>query len=89
MRFIQAVSYVQEGCTKRLLKCMKAYHFLSVHPEFEVKILTDGNKPPCMNPHSVMTSLSEDLVPKGINRIEGIALNNSFDIHPAIKTRPT
>jgi hypothetical protein len=27
-------------------KCMKAYHFLSVHPKFEVKIPMNGNNPP-------------------------------------------
>jgi hypothetical protein len=59
-----------------------------VHPKFEVEIPTDGNKPPCKNPHSVMTCLSELPGPEDINRMEGTAQNNSFVIHPAKKTRP-
>ena len=45
-------------------KCMKAYHFLSVHPKFEVKIPMDGTKPPSKNPNALA---SEEMLDSGIS----------------------
>ena len=42
---------------------MLAYHFLSVHPKFEVKIPMDGNKPPFKNANSLIAQDSDDPVP--------------------------
>jgi hypothetical protein len=41
-------------------KCMKAYHFLSVHPKFEVEIPTDGSRLPSRSPINLIASLPDD-----------------------------
>ncbi len=37
-------------------KGMQAYHFLSVHLKFEVKIPIDGTKPPSKNPDDLTSA---------------------------------
>ena len=39
---------------------MKAYHFLSQHPKFEVEFLTDGSKPPPKHPNSIRKGSAPD-----------------------------
>jgi hypothetical protein len=67
-------------------KCMQAYHFLSVHPRFEVEIPMDGNKPTPKNPNSLIARDSADPVPvdNGVT-----ASNQSFVARPVKKTQPT
>ena len=47
---------------------MKAYHFLSKHPKFEVEFPVDGSKSPPKHPSSIRKAITwdslEDLVDK-------------------------
>jgi hypothetical protein len=62
-------------------KCMKAYHFLSVHPKFEVEIPADGTKPPSKNPNALA---SEELLGSGTSDEP----NMSFVNRPPKKVDP-
>ena len=54
-------------------KCMKAYHFLSVHPKFEVEIPVDGTKPRSKYPNALA---SEELLDSGISDTPNMSFVN-------------
>ena len=67
----------------------EAFHFLSVHPKFEVEIPINRSKLPSKNPHSLIASCNEVLVSDDVVTTEEPAQNYLFVICPSKKTRST
>jgi len=66
-------------------KCMKAYHFLSVHPKFEIKITIYGSKPQSKNPNALVSANIKQNDQAFVNT----DVSASFVAHLCKKCRPS
>ena len=74
-----------KDCPKTFQKHMKAYHFLSQHPKFEVEFPTDSSKPPPKHPNSIRKGNLPEALEDAFNDSEE---SNTFVKVPSRKDQP-